>query len=362
MIRRMNTIQRRNIIHIQARSQSGRTCLGLLIALQICFALGAARADEPGTRRALDVLDDAAAWHRLSLERVTEARLPIWARALATPLPRTTVAMLELDYLHRVASPLEARLRARIRWTAAHANRCPYGAETALADLRRFGVAEAELSQFVEAQSARGPSDPNDPGDLEQATLDFARRLTLDASTVTDEQVSYLMESHGDKQVVAIVLLVAYANFLDRMLHSFGLAGVDDSPYLPVVVQRSSPSEKNDVSPPPRTPPAEPPPADDAAARELAEWSRVSFAQLQGKLDSQRARKSRIRVPEPPAATDPQRNPLRVRWSLVCLGYQPKLAGAWFQAMGTFARESRQDRVFEESLFWVITRSIDCFY
>jgi len=30
--------------------------------------------------------------------------------------------------------------------------------------------------------------------------------------------------------------------------------------------------------------------------------------------------------------------------------------------MRTFGQEAKQDRVFEESLFWVVTRSIDCFY
>ena len=58
----------------------------------------------------------------------------------------------------------------------------------------------------------------------------------------------------------------------------------------------------------------------------------------------------------------PDGAPLRIQWSLVCLGYQPELAGAWFTCLRTFQDEAAQDRVFEESLFWVITRSIHCFY
>jgi hypothetical protein len=30
--------------------------------------------------------------------------------------------------------------------------------------------------------------------------------------------------------------------------------------------------------------------------------------------------------------------------------------------MRTFGEESNQDRVFEEEVFWVITRSLHCFY
>ncbi len=44
------------------------------------------------------------------------------------------------------------------------------------------------------------------------------------------------------------------------------------------------------------------------------------------------------------------------------MGHQPELALAWFTCLRTFQEESAQDRVFEESLFWVITRSINCFY
>lgn len=342
-------------------------CLSLLICLTVH---GSLTADEPSSTdparqpisaARVELLDDAAAWQQLGIEPTGDGRCPVWARALATPLPQTTVAMLELDSLHRVNSPLEARLRAKVRWTAAHANRCAYGEKTALADLRRAGADESEIHRLVQEQPEQDASrTDSEPADLEQATLEFARRLTLAGSSVTDEQVAHLMEAYGDKQVVAIVLLVAYSNFLDRLLHAFGLADADDSSFPPPATPQES-TTGTGRKPPPRTPPAEPPAADDAAARQLAEWSRVSFAQLQDKLDSQRTRKSRIKVPDSPG-TSSQRRPSRVRWSLVCASYQPELASAWFNAMGTFARESQQDRVFEESLFWVITRSIDCFY
>jgi hypothetical protein len=74
----------------------------------------------------LPILNDEDAWKRLpKAERGGGQPLPAWARATADALPRTTAAMLELDYRHRALSPLDARLRAKIRWAAAHANRCP---------------------------------------------------------------------------------------------------------------------------------------------------------------------------------------------------------------------------------------------
>jgi hypothetical protein len=95
-------------------------------------------------------------------------------------------------------------------------------------------------------------------------------------------------------------------------------------------------------------------------------------------MDQQKARKSRIRVPSHeqfeerskpfrtnnPAARDKavRQGRVRIIWTLVCGGYQPELANAWGQCTSAFRAEAKQDRVFEECLFWVVTRSIDCFY
>ena len=72
-----------------------------------------------------------------------------------------------------------------------------------------------------------------------------------------------------------------------------------------------------------------------------------------------RARPDEVRKHLP--GSDPK-NPLRIKWSLVCLGYQPELARGWGACTRAFAEESKQDRVFEESLFWVVTRTLNCFY
>jgi hypothetical protein len=54
--------------------------------------------------------------------------------------------------------------------------------------------------------------------------------------------------------------------------------------------------------------------------------------------------------------------PTRIVWSLVCNGYAPELAVPWNVSTRTMWAESKQDRVFEESLFWIQTRSIQCNY
>ena len=53
---------------------------------------------------------------------------------------------------------------------------------------------------------------------------------------------------------------------------------------------------------------------------------------------------------------------IRIRWSLLTYGYQPRLTAAWGSGLRAFRSESDLDPVFHESMFWVVTRSLQCFY
>lgn len=292
-------------------------------------------------------------------ERGAGRPLPAWAQALAPALPNTTAAMLELDYLHRVKSPLDPVLRGKMRWVAAHANRCAYAEAQAAADLRRAGVSEADIQALA--------GDPASAAPAERAALEFTRKLTLAADTVTDAEVARLIAHYGDKQVVAMVLLLAYANFQDRLLLALGLAPESGDALLPVEVKFVR-KDGPEVQAPRRRPPegnAAPTVPEHIAD---ADWSALDFARLQKEMEGQRGRSGRVRVPAwdevrkhlPPGY--PADRPLRIQWSLVCTGHQPELALAWSACTRAFAQDAKQDRVFEESLFWVVTRSLRCFY
>ena len=285
--------------------------------------------------------------------------LPTWARALAPSLPHTAVALLNLDYMHRAQSPLDPRLRGMIRWTAAEANRCQYSQACALADLRRAAVSDTTIRALVAGDESAFSS-------KEKAALSFARKLTLNADAVTDTEVARLIKEYGEKQVVGMVLLLAYANFQDRLILALDLPLETTGPLPPLELRF-----KADLS---HQPPQRPPFPNRDAAPPVAErvadpaWAKVDFEHLQKALQGQRARKARIALPDWEKARKSfpveyqSLNKPAVQWSLVCLGYQPELTAVWFNAMGAFGAESRQDRVLEESLFWVITRAINCFY
>lgn len=307
------------------------------------------------------LLSDDRAWaHLPEVSSGTKGPLPAWARALARSLPRTTAAMLDLDRLHRTQSPLGPLLRGKMRWVAARANESPYGLAYAEADLKRAGLDEAGL-QALRDGAAGAP-------ESERAALAFANQMTVNGSAVTDKEVATLIAHHGPENVTAMVLLLAYANFQDRLLLALGITGVEEGgPLEPLDVRFARTGEPPAVpertKPEGTTGPATPERIDDP------EWALLKIEDLKRQLQTQRAKPGRVRVPTweevlavlPDNARKPEK-PIRIQWSLVCMGYQPRLAAAWSACTRAFGEEAKQDRVFEESLFWVVTRTIHCFY
>jgi hypothetical protein len=196
--------------------------------------------------------------------------------------------------------------------------------------------------------------------------------MTTDASAVTDEDVARLIAHYGEKAVVAMVLQLAYASFQDRLILTLGLPPEENGPLPPAsfgfaageVPQASRPEELPKVD---DVPDGEP---DQAAAGDEQEaWSALELPRLRELLAAQRDRPGRVSIPDwdsvravLPDGSYPPGRELKIRWSLVVLGHQPELGLAWMRCMRSFGRESDFDQVLAESMFWVITRTIHCFY
>jgi alkylhydroperoxidase family enzyme len=306
-------------------------------------------------------LSNLEAWIQLpeAVEGAGE-ELPAWARVLAGSLPTTTSKMLELDWLQRQQSPLEPKLRGKLRWTVAKANRCDYTRAYAEADLKRAGLVPQEIAALgTDSAGAEAK---------ERAAIEFARKLTLAGDTVTDEEVAALTELYGEQQLVAIVLLAAHGNFQDRLFLSLGVRLAPSEPLAPVKIRFARGLTGQATNVPKRERPTQTPQTPGEEKISDARWLALDVPALQEKMQAQQQRQGRIRVPtwEEVSRDAPKeirkRPPVKIRWSLVCRGYQPALADGWGACMGTFGEEAQQDRVFEESLFWVITREINCFY
>jgi alkylhydroperoxidase family enzyme len=314
------------------------------------------------------ILNNEQSWQRLPpTERGGQQSLPSWARALAGVIPRSTASLLRVDYVHRARNPLDPKLRAAMRWVAAHANRCAYGEAYALADGRRAGLADAALEAL-----RRGDFSKNSPS--ERIALEFARKMTVNSASVTDDEFAALVKHHGEKMAAAMVLTMAYANFQDRLLLCLGSPIEPEGPLPPLdVVFAPGAIISGPFVSSRKTPQLEPTSiAPTSSGKDVVEddpeWTSLSFEELQSRLEKQRDKTTRVRVPSweeverglPPDFTTPN----RVVWNLVCLGHQPELAAAWEVYLRTSAIETsdKMDRVFGQSLFWVTTRGMDCAY
>ncbi len=285
--------------------------------------------------------------------------VPNWVRATAGHLPRTAAAMLVLDLVHRTQSPLDPVLRAKMRWVVADANRCEYSKACACADLERAGVTAEDL-QRLSGSPSQWPTTDQDP-------LEFARLLTVAAPTIPDEQFERLRVRFGEQQVAAMVLLAAYGNFQDRLILGLNLPLEETGPLAPLDVKFREDAFQMAPFVPQQSELASLSDGGTAVVPADLEWGAISYDELQARLEMQRERHPRLPIPTwdqvqkvlPPAMAV---RPTRIVWNLVCSGYVPELAVPWSISTRTMWAEAAGDRVFEESLFWVQTRSIGCSY
>jgi hypothetical protein len=274
-----------------------------------------------------------------------EPRLPEWAKVLAGPLPKTAAKMLELDYLQREQNPLGRELSAWIRMDVAAALDCQYGIAIAKSDLLRLPFMSKNFTP------------------AEEVARRFAKKLTLEGHAITDKEFAEVLEHFGPAKTTAIVHTVAYANFFNRIVLGFGIKG-ESPPLPPVAVKFDLDAAK--VSAPPR------PPWDDLKEVKAGglsvrvDWSEGDATQLNRKLESQKERSLRIRLPDKKVyeklTEKEQDSSRRIMWNTVSMGYQPEMTRAWFACLYTYYTESSTDRVFANATFWVVTRTNDCFY
>jgi alkylhydroperoxidase family enzyme len=174
-------------------------------------------------------MSDEETWKRLPPTVVHgDTPLPNWAKIMAKQLPRTTAAMLQLDYIHRTQSPLDPKLRAKMRLVIAMANRCDYSKYAAIADLVRNGGNEHEVEQVV--------GGPDSWAEEDRSALRFAQVHTLQAPSIEDSHFEELRARYGVKQVAAMVLLGAYGNFQDRVLLGLNVQQEGREPLPPLQV------------------------------------------------------------------------------------------------------------------------------
>lgn len=284
--------------------------------------------------------------------------LPNWAKVMAVQLPKTTAALLQLDYAQRTKSPLDPKLRAKIRYVIAQANRCEYSKRTALLDLQNAGATEEEVREFLAGETS---------SESERNALTFAHLHTTDAPHIEDSLFEKLVASYGEKKTAAMVLLGAYGNFQDRLLLGLGIQNEGERPLPPLAFEFDASTFQSQPVLPSNQPVRALVQGGADVVQDDGDWGGVSYQELQNRMKLQKDRQQRLRTPtwEEIVPTLPPQfaaRPTRIVWNLVCMGYVPELAVPWSQATRTMWVEAPQDRVFEECLFWVQTRAVQCNY
>jgi alkylhydroperoxidase family enzyme len=320
----------------------------VVIAGTLCMS-GSPAVAQPGTRAPrFPALGTDEAWHML---QGGNTALPAWALVLAQPLPRTTGAMLHLDYMHRAKNPLGPVLASKLHWAAADTIGSVYSQRYAEADLRRAGVKDEAIQQMA--------GDPKKLPYADRIALAFARKMTKAAYTVTDAEVAELLQEFGPEKVVAMVHTLAWANFQNRIILALAVEVERDGPLAPLDPQLDAERQATLVAP------ARPPWKDAQAAPTAAanigrpDWRKLTDSDLETALEEQKARKSRIPLPQAEPGT---KAPSKVLWNQVSSGYQPLLTKAWSDTTRAFQQEAKLDRVFANTFFWVVTRTNECFY
>jgi alkylhydroperoxidase family enzyme len=294
-----------------------------------------------------------AAWAMIPRENPP---LPAWARVLVQTHPRATGGMLEIDRLHRADNPLGPVLAAKLRYVAADALGCVYGRAMSLADLKRAGADAEEVRRLTD----------DHPSEDERRLLAFGRQLTTAAYLVTDEQFAAVLKQIGPEKITAVVHTVAFANFQYRIIMALGVK-VEPEGSPPPLAVRLDRDRRMTVKAPPR-------PSWDRFVNAVPkknydapdDWKEVTFEQLEEHLATQKERSLRVPLPDPSRfdklTPSLKRQAETIRWNTVSGGYQPEMTIAWFSTLGEYRADTQLDRVFGSTLFWVVTRTNDCFY
>ncbi len=140
--------------------------------------------------------------------------LPQWVRLLVN-FPKAGAA--RADSLRRAAEKggLSPRLKAMIAWIAARHDRAWYALGQAKRRLKSLGLSEDEIYRLDGSWDSFTAA--------ERAAFSLARKLTVNPSSVGDEDIAALRKLYGDRQVAELIYHVCNAAFFDRLTEACGL-------------------------------------------------------------------------------------------------------------------------------------------
>jgi hypothetical protein len=123
--------------------------------------------------------------------------------------------------------------------------------------------------------------------------------MTLDSARVTDTEFATLVRAFGERDSAAMVLLIAYSNFQDRLLLCLASPLESDGPRSPLDFAFGPGAlESRMLKPSPSRLDPLPQVHGQDVVQHDAEWSSVAYDDLQARMDEQRHKPTRLRVSE----------------------------------------------------------------
>ncbi len=140
--------------------------------------------------------------------------LPQWVRLLAN-FPKAGVARIDSMRRAEQKGGLDPRLKAQIAWIAARHDQAWYALGQAKRRLRALGCSEDEIYRLDGSWDSCSVA--------ERAAFSLARKLTVNPSSVQDEDIAALRKLFSDRQVAELVYHLCNAAFFDRLTEACGL-------------------------------------------------------------------------------------------------------------------------------------------
>lgn len=249
---------------------------------------------------------------------------------------------------------------------AAKANKSAYGQCLASFDAHSAHV-PAPRWQNVESGKYFGWSD------AERRAIEFAHLMSTRSHAVTDGDFTQLVQAFGEKITACMVLFTAYCNMQDRLLTCLLTSAESDTQDESLAPPEISfdpsvfcldrkfqtpidvPAKQNKHAP--------------STAMVDPQWSQISHEVLQEKIMLQKLKPTRLPIPPwqevlvnlPPGLFSEECD---IVWYRIVFGFAPELAVPFERFMRTLSAETsdRYSRVFGTSLFWIVTRAVQCPY
>ncbi len=120
----------------------------------------------------------------------------------------------EIETLMFGKSELSRQLKEMIITAVSNINSCTYCIDWHAADLKQTGLGDVDVQKFAEGKWRDVNLD-----EKTKAIVDYAEKVTLNATRITDEDVENLRRlGYSDRQILEATIMACHTNYANRLM------------------------------------------------------------------------------------------------------------------------------------------------